>query len=74
MRFPMPLIGMDYIMHNKFKELGIDIEYEDEPNGIFDSLFDIDESCLECGYEGPLTLRKRGYQCPECQTLILPMQ
>ena len=62
-------------MQNKtLRELGIDSEYQDEPNGMFDSLFDIAEECLECGYEGPLTLRKRGYQCPECQTLILPME
>lgn len=59
---------------NKYKEFGIEIDYEDEPNGIFDSLLDNMDYCPECEYEGPLTLRQRGYVCPECKTLILPMR
>lgn len=45
---------------------------DEESNGMFDTLIDSFEYCPECEYEGPLTLRKGGYVCPECRTLILP--
>lgn len=61
-------------MQGKYSEFdGIVIDtYEDEPNGMFDSLRDAFDGCDDCGYEGPLDLKSRGYICPECKTLILP--
>lgn len=56
----------------KYNEFDFEVPYEEEPNGFFDSLRDSFEFCTECDYEGPLTLKKRGYVCPECQTLVLP--
>jgi hypothetical protein len=59
-------------MPRKYSEFDFDVDtYEDEPNGMFDCLRDSMDFCPECNYEGPLTLKKRGYVCPECKTLIL---
>ena len=49
-----------------------DIDYKDEPNGIFDALWDLEEGCYACGYEGALVLKRKGYICPKCKELILP--
>lgn len=60
-------------MSSRYSFDGIEFSYEDEPNGMFDSLRLEDfESCPECDYRGVLSLKKQGYICPECETLILP--
>ena len=60
-------------MPGKYTEFDFDVDtFEDERNGIFDSLLDAFDSCPECGYEGPLDLKKKGYVCPECRNLVLP--
>ncbi len=48
------------------------MSYEEEPNGVFDSLFDAYQCCPECDYEGPLDLKEEGYLCPDCRALVLP--
>ncbi len=53
-------------------DFDFNVDFVDEPNGMFDSLLDSFDECGECGYEGPLDLKKRGYVCPECRTLVLP--
>ena len=58
-------------IYNEDYEVELEPYYEEEPNGIFDYLRDIADYCIECGYDGPLILKKRGYICPECQTLVL---
>ena len=59
-------------MTKRYREDEFYMDLEDESDSIFSSLFDSCEECLECGYEGPLTLRTRGYVCPECDTLVIP--
>jgi hypothetical protein len=58
----------------KYSEHDLEVDFEEEPNGRFDSLFDSHDYCYDCGYEGPLTLRKHGYVCPECKALLLPTE
>lgn len=61
-------------MPTKYNFDGLEFEYEDEPNSMFDSLRLEDfESCPECDYEGPLSLKRPGYICPECKSLVLPL-
>lgn len=60
-------------MPGKYSDFDFEADYEEESNGMFDSLFDSNfDDCPECDYEGPLELKKSGYTCPECRTLVLP--
>ena len=59
-------------MPGKYSDFDIELDFEEEPNGMFDSLLDSFDSCPECDYEGSLTLRNAGYTCPDCDTLVLP--
>lgn len=61
-------------MSGRYSEYLDDLEIEEEPNGIFSSLQTCDPVCQECGYDGPLVSKKRGYTCPECHTLLLPLE
>lgn len=59
-------------MPGNYNDTDFEFEYEEEPNGMFDSLRDSFDFCPECDYEGPLVLKRSGYVCPECRTLVLP--
>ena len=49
--------------------------YNEEDDGsFFDSMFEYDQYCDNCGYEGPLDSRTKGYTCPDCKELVIPAE
>lgn len=33
-----------------------------------------DDSCPECGFDGPLRSTRKGYKCPRCKALVIPSE
>jgi len=44
----------------------------EDSNTLFDAM--PEDGCYCCEYEGPLVLGRKGYICPECKELVLPLE
>lgn len=51
------------------RRVGVDHE---ETGCFFDSLYEQEDYCPNCDYEGPLELKRKGYRCPECRSIVIP--
>jgi hypothetical protein len=64
-------------MNNKYREEeyeGLYAPYEEPSESMFDSLHSYEfEYCPKCHYDGPLDAKRKGYTCPKCRTIVLPM-
>lgn len=47
---------------------------EEDCCSMFDSVYEFENYCENCGYEGPLEARSKGYTCPDCRYLVLPTE
>jgi len=42
--------------------------------GFTTALFEQEEGCAECGYDGPLRSTRKGWKCPECRRIVIPSE
>ena len=47
---------------------------EEAEEGFTQSLFEQEEGCNECGYDGPLRSTRKGWKCPECRRIVIPLE
>lgn len=61
-------------MPGRYSDYDFEVDFEDEHNGVFDSLLDSFDECPECGAQGPFELKRNGYVCTEdgCDTVVIP--
>lgn len=46
----------------------------DEEESFFRNLSEQDEGCPECDYEGPLRSTRKGWKCPSCKEIVIPVE
>lgn len=47
---------------------------EDEDRGFTGRLFEQEDGCPYCGFEGQLRSTRKGYKCPECREIVIPSE
>lgn len=46
----------------------------EESNDNFSSLFEQQDGCPYCGFDGQLRSTRKGYKCPECREIVIPAE
>lgn len=46
----------------------------DGDEGFTAGLFDQEDGCPYCGFEGQLRSTRKGYKCPECREIVIPSE
>jgi hypothetical protein len=48
------------------------IRPSDESNGSLFDLYEQEEGCPYCEYDGMLRSTRKGYRCPQCKEIVIP--
>jgi len=63
---------MKKTIFNEDESFSFERASDEDSNTMFASLLDDLDDCPSCEYVGPLELRRGGYKCPTCHTLVIP--
>ncbi len=46
----------------------------EQEEGFTTGLFEQEDGCPHCGYDGALRSTRKGWKCPECREIVIPSE